>query len=184
MKRTKSYRLVWLTFFLAVAMSALLLIPATLNYLEFYVALSHMYLKINSFDIYTVLIDQTPDAVISANLSIVQDSSYVGLKVLSVDILVSYNERAGYSGTLFTRKFTFSDASIGPHYSLTLPIANDTYVDGNFLGFADYNNQSSGRGEPVTLRFSPDVNLYLLGSSSAETVYLDDVTYQMPYYVT
>jgi len=183
MKRVAMYKLVELTFCLAIAVSALMLVPATMNYLELYVALSHMYLRINSFDIYPDSTGESGSAVVSANFSIVQNSSYAGLKALSINILVYYNERAGYSDILFSRKFTVRDARLGPHSSLDLITANETYVE-HFSLFADYNNQSMARGDPVKLLFSSDINLYLLGSQSAETVYLDDVTYQMPYYVS
>jgi hypothetical protein len=183
MKRVTSYRLVTLAFCMAVALSVLLLVPATLNYLEFYVALSHMYIRINSFDIYTVVVGQLRDAMISANLSIVQNSSYVGLKVLFVDISVRYREEAGYSNTLFSRRFTARDASFGPHSSLDLIMANETSLD-YFPSFAAYNDQSMTRGEPVKLLFSTDIALYMLGNPTADRVYLDDVAYQMPYYVS
>jgi hypothetical protein len=183
MKRSMSYRLVVFTFCAAVALSAVLLVPATINYLEFYVALGHMYLRINSFDIYTVLVGgEFRDAMVSANLSIIQDSSYVGLKVQTVDIIVYYDKQEGYSSVLFSRKFPV-DVSIGPHSSVDLIMANETYLQ-YFPLFADYNNQSMARGEPVKLRFSTDVNLFMLGNPLSNALYLGDVTYQMPYYVT
>lgn len=184
MKRATSHKLVVLAFCLAIALSTVLLIPATLNYLEFYVALGHMHLKISSFDIYTVFVGQFRDGVISANLSVIQNSSYVGLRVLSVDISVHYDASAEYSEVLFERKFTIiGDESIGPYSSLDLIMGNETHLE-YFPLFAAYNNQSMIRGEPVTLRFSPTVNLYLLGNTVAEKVNLDDVIYTMPYYVT
>jgi hypothetical protein len=183
MKRTTSYRIVLIAFYLTVAASALFLVPATLNYLQFYVALSHMYLKINSFDIYPVHVGQLRDAVVSADFSIVQNSSYVGLSVLSVDVIAYYDKGAGYSQILFSRKFTVGDSILGPHSSLHCITANDTYLQ-YFQLFADYNNQSMAKGEPVELLFTSDINLFMLGNPLANTVNLDDVTYQMPYYVS
>ncbi len=183
MKRAGYYKFVMVAFCLTVAVSALLLVPATLNYLQFHVALSHLYLRINSFNIYTVNVGQFRDAVIDANFSVVQNSSYVGLKFLSVDIVAYYDEAEGYSEVLFSRKFLVNETSVGPHSSVDLIMSNDTYLQ-YFPLFAEYNNQSVGRGEPVKLLFTSDVNLFMLGYSVATTLYLDDVAYQMPYYVS
>jgi len=184
MKNRTMYRLVVFTFYLAVALSAVLLAPATMNYLEFYVALGRMHLRINSFDIFVVLIGGLyRNAMVSANFSIVQNSSYVGLKAQSVDFNVYFNEQHGFSSLLFSRKFSLGDVSIDPHSSLDLIIANETYLD-YFPLFGDYNNQSIARGEPVKLLFSSDINLFMLGNPLPTTLYLDDVIYQMPYYVT
>lgn len=180
MKRATSYRILTVAFYVAVALSVVLLVPSTLNYNELYVALGHMHLRINSFNIYS-----TPDGggAVGANLSIVQNSSYVGLSVLSVDISAYFNAEEGYQSSLFSKKFSERDASIGPYSTLNLIMANQTYLD-NYQLFADYNNQCSARGEPVRVLFVSDINLFLLGSPSAETVNLDNVVYQMPNYVS
>lgn len=185
MKKVRYYRFVMMAFCLTVAVSALLLVPATLNYLQFYVALNHVHLRINSFNIYTVNVGQFRDAVVSANLSIVQNSSYVGLKSQTVDIIVYYDKDDGYSQILFSRKFIIpnNETSLGPYSHVDLIISNDTYLYYYPL-FANYNNQTQRRGEPVTLLFTSDVSLFMLGHSLSNMVYLDDVTYQMPYYVS
>jgi len=179
MKRVTSYRLVKAAFYVAVVASILLLTPATMNYLEFYVALSHVYLKVDSVGIYNVSSDTTSGAFVGASLSLVHNSSYVGLKIFSVDITVYYDEN---SEVLFDKRFWLGDSKIDPFSTLVLTIRNETSVY-DFARFVEYNDRAKARGDPVILDFSPCVNLYLLGNSVAERIYLDDVAYTMPHYV-
>jgi len=156
----------------AVVASALLLAPATMNYLEFYVALSRIYLRVDSMSISGVNVSSDlVDYVVSGHLFLVHNSSYVGLKVFSVDIVVYYD----YS-VLFERRFWLGDSLIEPFSSLDLPMGNETFVSG-YEQFADYVNQTVASGGHVVLLFSPCVNLYLLGNSIAERVYLEDANY-------
>jgi len=170
-----------LAFGVAVIASAVLLVPATMNYLELYSALSHIYLRVNSVNIHNSSLDATsnPRVVVSANLSLFHNSSYVGLKVFSVDIVVYYGEQPE---VLLQTRFWLGDTVIMPFSSLDLQMSETSVY--NPSRFLEYNNQARARGEPVTLGFSSFANLYILGNAFPERVDLEDVSYQMLSYVS
>lgn len=147
-----------------------------MNYLEFYVALSHLYIRVDWLNFYSVNGSSgSTDWVVSGQLALVHNSSYVGLKVFSVDVVVYYGE---YSEVLFERRFWLADSQVEPFSSLNLVMGNETFVNAYEL-FAEYSSRTVASGRHVVLYFSPCANLYLLGNSIAERVYLDDVNYTL-----
>jgi len=153
-------------FWIVVLGSFVTLVPATANYLEFWAALGHLYLRVDSFSWSNLTVDSTSTISIDANLSLFHNSSYVGLRYHSVDIKIYY---ADTFDTLFEKRFWFYELPVAPFSRLELFIINETVSDARH--FLDLKSE----GKMVELFFATSVNLYLLGQSTADRVYIEDV---------
>jgi len=170
MKKRSLYNLAVVAFCAIVAVSLVALVPSTLNYLEFWVALSHLYLNVESFNWSEVFFEGYDRINMSANLLLSHNSSYVGLKLHSVDVKIEYGEQFGY---LYEKRYWFFDKFLDPYSTLDLPMINEISFPAE--GFVRLREQ----GKPVQLYFSTSVNVYLLGQNTADRVYLDLVSYTL-----
>jgi hypothetical protein len=166
MSKGKWSKIVFISFWIVVFGSFVTLVPTTANYLEFWAALGHLYLRVDSFSWSNVTVDTTESISITANLSLFHNSSYVGLRYHSVDINIYY---ADTFGVLFEKRFWFSELSVEPFSRLSLSLNNEVAPGaGHFLDL-------KSEGKVVELYFATSVNLYLLGQSTADRVYIEDV---------
>jgi hypothetical protein len=160
-------KIAFISFWVIVLGSLVTLVPTTANYLEFWAALGHLYLRVDSFSWSNVTVDTTQSIHINANFTLFHNSSYVGLRYHSVDISIYY---ADTGGVLFERRFWFFELSVEPFSRLELPLSNEIAIDaGHFLDL-------KSEGEMVELYFATSVNLYLLGQSTADRVYIEGVS--------
>jgi hypothetical protein len=170
MKKGKLHKTAVFVFYAVAIASFVTLVPATLNYLEFWVALSHLYLQVDSFTWSRVFVEGHNVVIINASLFLSHNSSYVGLKLHSVDIRIEYGEQFEY---LYERRYWFADKPLDPFAKLALPIFNETLIGADDLA------NLLAEGNQVQLYFSTSVNMYLLGQSTADRVYLDTVNYTL-----
>jgi hypothetical protein len=166
MRKANWSKIVVYCFLIVVLGSFVMLVPATANYLEFWAALSNFYLRVDSFSWSNVTVDTAKSIDIIANLTLFQNSSYVGLKYHSVDIKIYY---ADTFDTLFEMRFWLSGLPVEPFSRLELSLKNETASDARH--FLDLKSE----GKMVELFFATSVNLYLLGQSTADRVYIEDV---------
>jgi len=164
------HNVVVITFCAIVAISLVALVPSTLNYLEFWVALSHLSLNVESFNWSKVFFEGYERINMSADILLIHNSSYVGLRLHSVDVRIEYGEQFRY---LYEKRYWFFDKFLDPYSTLDLPVFNETsFAAEDFVRLRE-------QGEPVQLYFSTSVNVYLLGQSTADRVYLDLASYTL-----
>jgi hypothetical protein len=170
MKKKSLYNLVVVAFCAIVTVSLVTLVPSTLNYLEFWVALSHLNLDVKSFNWSKVFFEGHDRINMSADLLLFHNSSYVGLKLHSVDVRIEYGEQFT---SLYEKRYWFFNKLLDPHSTLDLPVFNETsFAAEDFIRLLD-------QGKPVQLYFSTSVNVYLLGQNTADRVYIDLVNYTL-----
>jgi len=170
MKKAWIHKAAVLIFCAVVTVSFVTLVPTTLNYLELWVALSHLQLQVDSFSWSKAVSDDHDSINISANLFLLQNSSYVGLKLHSVDVKIEYGEQYEY---LYERRFWFFEKPLDPFAKLNLTLSDDTAS-----GTEDFIRLRE-QGKPVQLHFSTSANVFMLGQYTADRVYLDVVDYTL-----
>ena len=178
MKRLSLHRLLVIFLCAAVIVSAGLLIPKTINYLEYYVALSHLYLQVDEISFSRESPNST-DFVVIGQVSLLHESSYVGLRVSKVDLVVYYSD---YYVVLFSSHLPCHDAPLEPSSRLNLSLGDATFVE-DFPRFVSFNENAKQQDRPVVLRVESRVSLYIFGNTIAEPVELDAVEYVLLEYV-
>jgi hypothetical protein len=179
MERVSLHRVLVFVLLAAIVVSAGLLIPKTVNYLEYYVALSRLDLKVDWFS-FTRLSANSTDSIVGGQVSLFHNSSYVGLRVYRVDMVVYYGD--SYF-TLFSRRLPCRDAPLEPFSRLNLSLGDATFVE-DFPRFVNFNVDAKQQGLPVVLRVESRVALYMFGNPFPEPIDLDVVEYTLPEYVT
>ncbi|MEM3623244.1 MAG: hypothetical protein QXR76_05695 [Candidatus Bathyarchaeia archaeon] len=158
------YKVFMAVFCIIFVISLVTLAFATVNYLEFYVALHSLFLRVDSFE---CRILEGGDAVcVFGNFSLVHNSSYSGLVLESVYVSMFVE---GDVEPFFERRFWLDGAVLAPFSSIPLSVENQTLTD-NVESFIRLKEQ----GESVNLTVSSCVFVYIFGGPFATKVDLED----------
>lgn len=163
---TRRYKVFILIFCILFILSVSTLVFATVNYLEFYVALNNLYLRVDNFDYEIFELDGKKIVCVNGNLTLIHNSSYNGLTLESVYVSMFLE---GESEPFFERRFWLDGQSLTPFSFVSLIIKNQN-LTGNSGGFI----QLKGQGENVDLTVKTCVFIYVFGGPFATKVYLED----------
>ena len=160
----RRYKVFVAVFCVVFVFSLATLVFATVNYLEFYVALRSLFLRVNSFE--CKILEGESAVCVCGNFSLVHNSSYNGLVLESVYVSMFVD---GEVEPFFERRFWLEGAVLAPFSSISLSVENQTLTD-NVEGFIRLKEQ----GESVNLTVSSCVFIYIFGGPFATKVDLED----------
>jgi len=163
---TRRYKVFVSVFCVAFVLSVSTLVFATVNYLEFYVALNNLYLRVDSFDYEIFELGGRKIVCVNGNLTLIHNSSYNGLVLESVYVSMFLE---GESQPFFERRFWLDGESLPPFSSVFLVVKNQNLTD-NIEGFVQLKEQ----GESVDLTVKTCVFIYVFGGPFATKVFLED----------
>lgn len=166
MEWTRRYKVLMSIFCIAFVLSVFALVFATINYLEFYVALDNLYLKVDSFDYEIFELGGKKIVCVNGILTLIHNSSYNGLVLESIYVSMFLE---GESQTFFERRFWLDGGRLAPFSSVPLVIKNQNLTD-NVEGFV----QLKEHGESVDLTVKTCVFIYVFGGPFATKVVLED----------
>lgn len=152
-------------FYAAVIASLVLLIPTTMNYLEFYVAMNNLYVRADFFSYIEVYADEI--IRVNANFSLVHNSSYKGLKLNSIYVALYYE---GAGEPLIAERFWFNNKPLDSFSEEPLPFNDVSVAGGIAKNFVEL--KRTGAVEGI---LESTVWLCVFGNPSAISVSLDDV---------
>jgi hypothetical protein len=172
MSKRKSYKVLALTTCAVIIISMVSLVFATINYLEFYVALNGLCLRMDAFNYANVDVGTTGGIRVNVTLVLIQNSSFVGLKLNSVYVRIFYYYEDGIE-LLFARRFWLEGESFDAFSETPLIVRNLnlTFAERSVMKFVELKE----RGETVYGTLTSCVFLYLFGNSYASKVDLDNV---------